>query len=193
MTTPSETARALFGRVLPLAPAACAGRRPCVACGLVYLRTLDAAHHLCPHCAADLVATRAHVASMEAAVARQRDAATMAEVARVDALPDEVAERYGAMVAAHAAALGAFERTQRQPWPASMPVATRAAAVQRARARLEAVTAKIARTEARVPDLAPHIAAWRAYHVELRRLADAQARWAAAREHCDLAAGEIEY
>ena len=54
-------------------------RRPCAACQLTYLRTLDAAHHLCPHCAGDLTATRAHVAQTTDRVRAQIDALGLSE------------------------------------------------------------------------------------------------------------------
>ena len=174
MTT---TELAMFGRALPLAPAAMAGRRPCAVCGLAYLRGLDAPHHLCPHCAEQLAATRAHVTQMLAGVERQIDALNAAEALRVAAITDDVSERWERMYHAWHSADAALTRARLQRWPSATPVAERAEAVRAARSRLEAVTGKITRTEAKGDALAPHITAWRAYQRELRRLQAERERW----------------
>jgi uncharacterized Zn finger protein (UPF0148 family) len=136
-----------FGAPLTLAPSLTV-RRPCAACGLTYLRAKDAAHHLCAHCAGDLAATRAHVEQMAAGIREQIGRLNEAEALRVDALDEEISERWGRAYHAWHSADRQLTAAQRQKWPSATPLETRAQAVRDARARLEAVEAKLARTEA---------------------------------------------
>lgn len=167
----------MFGRVLPLNPLATAGRHPCAVCGLRYLRALDATHHLCPHCAEDLPRTRAHVTAMLAGVERQIDALSEAEAARVAALPDDVGARWERAHYAWQAADRQLAAAQTQRWPSATPLETRAQAVRDARARLEAVNAKLARTEAAGGPMGAAVGAWRGYQRELARLQQELTRW----------------
>jgi HD-GYP domain-containing protein (c-di-GMP phosphodiesterase class II) len=166
-----------FGAPLTLAPVATAGRRPCAVCGLTYLRALAAEHHLCPHCAEDLPAARAHVDGQLAAAEGRIAEHQAAMAAQLEDVPDELWERFGAMRAAHAAAVQAVRQARVARYAASVPVEVRAEAVRSAQARLDEVEAKIARTEARVPELAALIGNWRAWSEELRRLHDERTRW----------------
>jgi len=188
-----ERELALFGRVLPINPLATAGRHPCAVCGLRYLRALDAAHHLCPHCAEDLPAARAHAAQMLAGVERQIDAVNQREAARLEAITDETDERWQRARFAWQAADRQLATARTQRWPEGTPVETCVQAVRDARSRLEAVEAKIARTEAQVPELAPHIAAWRAYRSELTRLHGERQRWERAQQEIESAAGGVPF
>lgn len=183
----------LFGRALPANPLATAGRQPCAVCKLRYLRPLDAAHHLCPHCAEDLPRTQAHVATMLAGVERQIDALNQAEAARVEALPDDVSERWARMYHAWHTADVALAKAMTARYAADVPVETRAQVVRDARSRLEAVQAKVERTAAQVPVLAPHIAAWRTFQRELARLQQERARWQIAAQEVEAAAGGVPF
>lgn len=165
-----------FGAPLILAPALTV-RRPCAACGLTYLRRIDANHHLCAHCAGDLPATRAHVERMAQGVREQIARLNQAEALRVDALDEALSDRWARAYHAWHSADRQVKAAQRQTWPSDTPLETRAQAVRDARARLEAVEAKLARTEAAGGPMGAAVAAWRAYQRELRRLQGELERW----------------
>lgn len=182
----------LFGRNLPLAASA-AVRRPCVACRLTYRRPLAAEHHLCPECAADLDATRARVIEAMVGIESRLTANEHARHEGENAIPDDLIDRYLAMRDTWELANGALSEARTARYASQVPDAVRAAAVTAARERLEAIEAKIARTEAQVPALAPHIAAWRGYQREQRRLQDERTQWETALNHIDVAAGALPF
>lgn len=182
----------LFGRALPLAPSLSV-RRPCVACGLAYARGRDALHHLCPLCAEDPARTEAHARAAIAAIDRQLDALSQAEADRVAALPEAVNDRWARAMHAYDAATRAADVARVRRWPEATPLPTMAAHAERAQASLQAVVAKISRTEATVPELAPCIAAWRAYTQERGRLQNERTRWWSVLDHLDIATGKVPF
>lgn len=189
MTTDQIT---MFGRALPLAPSASL-RRPCAACGLTYLRAQRADHHLCDHCAADLPATRAHVERMADGVRQQIDALSQAEAARVEALDEDISDRWARAYHAWHSAERQLRAAEVQRWPSDTPLETRAQAVRDARARLEAVEAKLDRTIAAGGPMADAVTAWRSYQHELARLQGELKRWLVAAEQIALATGETPF
>lgn len=183
--TPSEIE--LFGRVLPRGDAL---HRQCVVCGRDYRRPLDANHHLCERCAADPAVTAAHVAHMLARVDAAIEAHHEAWAARQAALEGEVYDRWTALYTVRTQAEVRLARAERGLYRG---VAEPAAAIAEARAALDKVLAKVARTEATGGEVADLIQAERAWATDLRRLLAARNHWAIAEQHIEAARGEAPF
>lgn len=173
----------LFGHTLALSPAVL--RRPCVVCGLTYIRPQNATHHLCELCASDFPKAAAVTAEGRVTAQRLIDEHLKAWTARLDEMDDALWERFSAMHEAHGAAIRVLNdaRTARYPSGAG----GREQAVQDARARLERVEEKIERTYAKGGELAAWIGEWREYRRKLRHLQDERQRWTAAEQEVEAA------
>lgn len=150
---------------------------PCPACGLNAPRTVDAAHRLCDGCAADLPATLAHVETMLRAAKAAAEQHSAAWVARLEGLPEPVAHRWAALVAARSAAEGRVIAYERGRLSAALSEKNRRAHLEEAYKQLATVKGKIERTRAAVPDLARLLDEEERHNHEAQRLRADMLRW----------------
>lgn len=136
----------LFGRTLPLHESVRPIQRPCLVCGLLGPRAVDAPHRLCAHCAEDLPKTRAFC-ERQLATVRARGAAVLdAWVQHQAELDDDTAERWTRLVQTRNLAHGALERALTGSLRAGAGETHHAAQIAEARRTLAKVEARIART-----------------------------------------------
>lgn len=181
----------LFGRTLPLAPDVARTRRPCIACELLYPRVVDAAHHLCPHCVSDLVATQEVVAAHLLQLDADGDTVTQAWIDYQAKLSDEVADRWTILVQTRQAARTRLERASTGPYSARMTADDIGVVVYDAERALARIATKIAKTRKESGNpLAAILAVEERY---LARIADIQRRKRQAEqalEHIAIANGD---
>lgn len=175
----------LFGRPLPLAPAAQPKARratagACRVCGAVVSRPAGEPQ-LCVLCVAHAPDVLAHVDAQLARAAQDEDAAHRAWEATRDAVAPDVRRRWDALTMARADAFLALRDVERGPRPAGEPERARQRLQAEAREAYTDVLNKIERTRAASPEIAALLSAELAFERALEAAQDARQRWEMAR------------
>lgn len=173
----------LFGRPLTLSPAV--EQRRCRICRTRYPKPPACEYTLCPACAADAPGGLQVVEAQLARVRLEERAAVEAWAEHQAALDDGLRERWVRLCAVRDAAARTLERALRGARRSGVV----AEPADKARAALEAVNAKIARTARADADIAALLEREAAHAALMRALLEDRARWEMARSDLEVLHG----
>lgn len=173
----------LFGRPLTLSPAV--QTRACRICRARYPKPPALEHTLCPRCVEDEAGALAVVEAQLERVSTETRAAVEAWAEHQAALEDGLRERWTRLCAVRAQAEWKLERALRGARRSGQAVEP----PDRARAELESVRAKIARTARADADVAALLEQDAAHTALMRALLEDRARWEMARSDLEVLHG----
>lgn len=184
-TVENHTDLELFGRILPLAPSAQPVSRRCRICGARYPKPPALEYTLCAACVADAPGALSVVEAQLARVRLEERAAVEAWAGHQAALEDGLSERWVRLCAVRAQTEWKLERALRGARKSGAVVASSDVA----RAELESVRAKIARTGRADADIAALLERDQAHRALMQALLEDRARWEMARSDLEVLNG----
>lgn len=174
--------------VAPLAPGTPTVTITCRVCGMRAGVEISAPAKLCRECAHDLPATRAHAEAMLAAAVSAEGEVSERWAQYHAALPDDLAVRYDRVHTDRYRAELALRQAERAKGKTTTTPAQQVAAIEAARAELDTVKARIAKTRANPQNpLAAVLNAEAEYHAGLQQAQEARQRWEIALQEIEAA------